>query len=607
MKTSVLLVVVFHCEMEPAMVKSLERAVSQKALQMGSSFPCRICVVGFLIGACLACLFMASLTSFRAMEVAGLIFPIRMATFSSPTSTSRDYMGKILDGSYVAQQDEGRVYSKENEEGRRDGVLQLYSVWGALLDESVDDNEGVQLLNRIGLISRASVPPKAPHIKNCKASDEVNKRLDTLGENGTFPPWRTWKGLLGLEFLRRKSSADEQWQHVNSQAETEASYPTWIVGSDDDNFPLTRKVQKDIWVHQHPSNCNAAHVRFLIVDWEIIHGFGIGAQIAGMCGLLAIAMKEQRVLVTNYYNRADHAGCKGASRSRWSCYFFPETSVECRNRAFELMTRKKAWENGIVTGKDNYTTKEIWAGHVPRIWGNPWVHLQPTTEINGSLITHHRKMDRRWWLAQATRYLMRFQSKYTCELLNSARHKAFGLQAAEMVLKTFKGEWSKQVSDESKYDIEQIVWSNHKPWIQRPILSMHVRMGDKACEMKVVEFEKYMHLADRIRKRFPNLNSIWISTEMQEVIDKLKSYPSWNFYYTNVTRQVGNMSMAAYEASLGRETGTNNPLVNFLMASEADFFIGALGSTWCYLIDGMRNTGGKVMAGYLSVNKDRFW
>ncbi|CAK9155382.1 unnamed protein product, partial [Ilex paraguariensis] len=57
--------------------------------------------------------------------------------------------------------------------------------------------------------------------------------------------------------------------------------------------------------------------------------------------------------------------------------------------------------------------------------------------------------------------------------------------------------------------------------------------------------------------------------------------------------------MATYEASPGRETSINYPLVNFLMATEADFFIGALGSTWCFLIDGMRNIGGKVMAGYL--------
>jgi len=93
----------------------------------------------------------------------------------------------------------------------------------------------------------------------------------------------------------------------------------------------------------------------------------------------------------------------------------------------------------------------------------------------------------------------------------------------------------------------------------------------------------------------------------QEVVDKSKQYTKWDFHYTNVTRQVGNMTMATYEASLGRQTSTNYPLVNFLMATEADFFVGALGSTWCYLIDGMRNTGGKVMAGYLSVNKDRFW
>ncbi|MCL7030602.1 hypothetical protein MKW94_010898, partial [Papaver nudicaule] len=71
------------------------------------------------------------------------------------------------------------------------------------------------------------------------------------------------------------------------------------------------------------------------------------------------------------------------------------------------------------------------------------------------------------------------------------------------------------VADNSLSDIEQYVWRKHKPWIPRPLLSMHVRIGDKACEMKVVGFEEYMRLADRIRKRFPNLKTIWLSTEMQ--------------------------------------------------------------------------------------------
>ncbi|THG12446.1 hypothetical protein TEA_027470 [Camellia sinensis var. sinensis] len=219
------------------------------------------------------------------------------------------------------------------------------------------------------------------------------------------------------------------------------------------------------------------------------------------------------------------------------------------------------------------------------------------TDIIMSLVDH----------CQAVRYLMRFQTEYTCNLLNAARHAAFGWEAAKLVLATTVEGWPEDVvRDKGRTEMEEYVWSNHKPWMPRPLLSMHVRMGDKACEMKVVEFEDYMLLAHRIRARFPQLNTIWLSTEMQEVVDKSKSYPHWNFYYTNVTRQVGNMTMATYESSLGRETSTNYPLMNFLMAADADFFIGALGSTWCFLIDGMRNTGGKVLAGYLSVNKDRF-
>lgn len=84
-----------------------------------------------------------------------------------------------------------------------------------------------------------------------------------------------------------------------------------VVGSDEDNFPLTRLVQRDIWVCQHPKNCNDPNLRFLLADWERLPGFGIGAQLAGMSGLLAIALNEKRILVTNYYNRADHGGCQG--------------------------------------------------------------------------------------------------------------------------------------------------------------------------------------------------------------------------------------------------------------------------------------------------------
>jgi hypothetical protein len=57
----------------------------------------------------------------------------------------------------------------------------------------------------------------------------------------------------------------------------------------------------------------------------------------------------------------------GSSRSSWSCYFFPETSQECRDRAFELLGSEEAWKRGIITAKGNYSTKELWSSRwIPR-------------------------------------------------------------------------------------------------------------------------------------------------------------------------------------------------------------------------------------------------
>ncbi|XP_068652488.1 uncharacterized protein [Aristolochia californica] len=558
--------------MEASPRKTLERVISQRAIQMSSSLPCQIYVLGFFCGVCVTYFSLAALGSFKTVELG--------AVYSAPAVP-------YSDNSATIDTDDWRVSF-------------LYSAWSAKLNAS--ENQ----------MNKSNVPD-APHLEDCELIASLNQRLDSLEENGTFPPWTLWKGQLGLKLLQKTPGTDKEQRSSGVSPKSEGAYPPWVLGSDEDNFPLTRTVQRDIWLHQHPPNCSNPKIRFLIADWEMLTGFGIGAQIAGMCGLLAIAINENRVLVTRHFNRADHSACKGPSRSRWSCYFFPETSKECQDRALELVTRQEAWVKGIVTRKENYTSKEIWAGRIPRVWGSPWSYLQPTTDIDGNLVMNHRKMDRRWWRAQAVRYLMRFQSLYTCGLLNIARHEAFGKKAAKMVLTSLREEWPELSSSvqapisKSEADLERFIWSTHKRWIPRPIVSMHVRMGDKASEMKVVGFEEYMVLAERVRKRFPNLNTIWLSTEMQGVIDQTKLYPHWNFYYTNVARQVGNMRMAAYEASLGRETSTNYPLTNFLMATEADFFIGALGSTWCFLIDGMRNTGGKVMSGYLSVNKDRFW
>lgn len=60
---------------------------------------------------------------------------------------------------------------------------------------------------------------------------------------------------------------------------------------------------------------------------------------------------------------------------------------------------------------------------------------------------------------------------------------------------------------------------------------------------------------------FPRLDFVPGQLECVTEIVHMPSYPR--------------VTMAMYEVSLGPETCTNNPLVNSIMATEADFFVGA--------------------------------
>ncbi|KAE9451240.1 hypothetical protein C3L33_16876, partial [Rhododendron williamsianum] len=193
-----------------------------------------------------------------------------------------------------------------------------------------------------------------------------------------------------------------------------------ITGSDEENYPFTRKVQQDVWIHQHPLNCDDPNVKFLVADGRRCH----------------VLVWEPKL-----------PECGGEPRNRIICTYYLVADI--------IMLLVECF--------------------------------------------------------QAVRYLMRFQTDYTCDLLNAERHAAFGREAAKVVLATPTNEWLENPVRPGKGGGET------KAAMPRLLLSIHVRMGDKASEMKVVEFEDYMDLAERIRKRFPHLNSIWLSTEMQVI------------------------------------------------------------------------------------------
>lgn len=53
------------------------------------------------------------------------------------------------------------------------------------------------------------------------------------------------------------------------------------------------------------------------------------------------------------------------------------------------------------------------------------------------------------------------------------------------------------------------------PYMPRPIVSIHVRQGDKAVEMRLFSFAAHMWMAERLRFHVPNLENVWLSTEME--------------------------------------------------------------------------------------------
>ncbi|XP_024526633.1 uncharacterized protein LOC112345015 isoform X2 [Selaginella moellendorffii] len=433
--------------------------------------------------------------------------------------------------------------------------------------------------------------PVAPHLENCQQQALEWMEFDNRDANGRPPLWSREDEELELELMIKNST----------KRSIKNLYPPWIKGGDEDNLPLTRAVQRDLWRHQHPKNCTDPSVKFLVTNWLNSRGLGLGAELVAMAGILAIALREKRVLVLTDFDRAKHEDCKGAAHGRWSCYFVPETSEECRARAMELEGDVKAWNQGTIVGLDNFSRTSVWTGPVPEYWGRPWETMQTFDVVDGELLTTHKGMDRQWWRAQAVRYYMRFSSEYTCILLNGARHKAFGKEAAQAVIQSSQKNWRKR-------DVMKLLWAKHRPWIPRPLISLHVRQGDKAAEMKIFDLKSHMALAEMIRARFPDIKGIWLSTEMQSVVDEaVSNFTYWSFYFTKVARQNGTTRMGDYERSLGTRLSSNNAFVNLLMAVDCDHFVGGLGSTWSFLIDGLRLTGGKLKVGFFSVNKDRYW
>eukprot|EP01001_Neometanema_parovale_P009387 NODE_562_length_2319_cov_114.519581_g534_i0.p1 GENE.NODE_562_length_2319_cov_114.519581_g534_i0~~NODE_562_length_2319_cov_114.519581_g534_i0.p1 ORF type:complete len:700 (-),score=69.86 NODE_562_length_2319_cov_114.519581_g534_i0:135-2234(-) len=129
----------------------------------------------------------------------------------------------------------------------------------------------------------------------------------------------------------------------------------------------------------------------------------------------------------------------------------------------------------------------------------------------------------------------------------------------------------------------------------RPMVSVHVRHGDKFLENAPVPFPTFVKAAEEVRMRvLPDARDMWLSTEDPDVVASANALTRWDVHYTNFPRVVGGVGPVQLAMRFGRRRMTLHSLLNLWMAAEGDAFVGSLSSNWCRLIHELRGVWGKA-------------
>eukprot|EP00271_Cylindrocystis_brebissonii_P004167 TRINITY_DN15717_c0_g3_i1.p1 TRINITY_DN15717_c0_g3~~TRINITY_DN15717_c0_g3_i1.p1 ORF type:complete len:535 (-),score=79.61 TRINITY_DN15717_c0_g3_i1:220-1824(-) len=507
----------------------------------------------------------------------------------------------------------------------------LFEVWSSLYNLSQDAPPPV--IHPPSSWARNELCPLAPHLEDCALLHQHWTRQEARGKAGQDPAWLLQKGE-GFE----------------------GSLPPWVEGTDEENLSKTRYMQAKIWARQFPPNCSDPSLRFALVPWVTSQGHGIGSQLHCMVQAMGSVLKSGRTLVPvpGSYQRGDHDGCQGDKKASFDCYWFPLVDPKCTERALKLwIDTPEAQRQSSVPGGEQQVCmsdapvvfvdaahEERFSSYVPKELARFWNVNPVSVEVFGHLLSktdrqlpddtrvlpkevETRMLRASWWRAQAIRFILRRPSLYLCHHTNKARHTAFGRRVADQV---------GRIPDAMEFATSQTVgtapyeenllhsthigsssldlsayWRTSPPYLPRPMVSIHVRQGDKGIEMRLFSLPSHMWLAERLRRRDPGLTNVWLSTEMQHVIDETRLYPNWTFFYTHFRRQgVQGMYMNQFEDTVGVAHLTMTSFVNLRLAAECDYFIGALGSNWPRLLNELRMTGGKLKNGFLAVNFDEF-
>ncbi|CAI5501493.1 unnamed protein product [Closterium sp. Naga37s-1] len=405
------------------------------------------------------------------------------------------------------------------------------------------------------------LPPIPPHLVNCEAMINAVTQYERFARGRhrvEEVPWaliREKKGGGSMDKIRvvRARGISGGFSNHGMEEIPRSQVPQEKGGGSFQEFSQERK--RESASHAVPAERKEC-LWFLYATFVPQSKYGIGAQLTNVAGALALAVASGRVLPL-FHRRAHDLMAEQQAQH-------PATAEPGSNLLAEsnLPAESDVHSSLPVVRRQDIPEELLWFPPVPSLWGQPWLRIPAVIEINGHMRQTTKTGNKdRWWRAQAWRFLMRSPSRYLCAALNRARHAAFGPMAARHVahaeatmLQAEKlgfaastlppgtnqlsadypllggsqsslfqtshpksNEGVQSGTSESNDSQGGLLDTISVPWVPRPMVSMHVRMGDKAKEMRVAGFGTYLHLLSRVRQFDPSATTVWLSTEMQPV------------------------------------------------------------------------------------------
>eukprot|EP00897_Mesotaenium_endlicherianum_P005948 jgi/Mesen1/5381/ME000268S04582 len=298
-------------------------------------------------------------------------------------------------------------------------------------------------------------------------------------------------------------------------------------------------------------------------------------------------------------------------------------------------------------------------------WGKPWTEQKPKIRFSSEAMAAaaaalpEEALQASWWMSQAVSYMLRRPTAYTCHLLNRARQQAYGLRAAHDTLTAEAGQQfaAEQCEDGFRDEVyliramevgdsplEATLWRDKPPYVYGPLVSIHLSapqvdgsgssgVGDSNGSLRVGGdggvadgssgstgpvggggnggggevgargLGAHLMWAETLRFRMPDLKYVWLSTNVEDLMEDAIERRHWIFLHTTVRRRLLSTSFFDYEKAVGVETLTGASFADLLMAARADYFVGTLSSDWCQLINELRLTNGGLKKEYISLSE----